>query len=85
MAPAAEHVSFAHSRQIWPEKRHTLQSGGEEADMGRLVAGNLLQGGIEGRVETSRGKLVLGEVGQTLTVELILEVFEGQSIVEDIG
>lgn len=53
--------------------------------MSGLVAGDLLQVAVEGRVKAGRRELFLGEVGQTLAVELVLEVLQGQGVVEDVG
>lgn len=53
--------------------------------MSGLVAGDLLQVAVEGRVKTGGCELFLGEVGQTLAVELVLEVLQGQGVVEDVG
>ena len=63
----------------------TLEGGGKEVDVVALILGDLLQVGVEGRVEASVGKLLLGELLQTLAVEGVLEVLKGQSVVEDGG
>lgn len=51
--------------------------------MGSLIARNLLDVAVKGGVISSIGKVLLGKVGKTLHVELVLKVLEGQSIVED--
>lgn len=51
--------------------------------MGRLVLGDHLQVVVEGRVEAGGCELRLGVVGQTVAVELVLEVLQGEGIVED--
>ena len=52
--------------------------------MGGLVAGDGHQVLVEGVGEPGGDKVGLGVVGQTLAVELVLEVLQGQSIVEDV-
>lgn len=47
-----------------------------------LINGNLLEIGVEGAVESGSGELLLGVVGEALTVEGILEMLQGQGIVE---
>jgi hypothetical protein len=49
-----------------------------------FVRGDFHQVGVEGVREAGSNELGLGIVGQTLTVELILEVLQGKSIVEDV-
>jgi len=51
--------------------------------VGLLVLGDGLQVVVEGGVEAGGGELLLGVVGQTLAVELVLEVLQGECIVED--
>ena len=53
--------------------------------MVRLVTTNTLDVLVEGRVEASSGEVGLGELVKGLAVEGILEVLEGQSVVEDIS
>lgn len=53
--------------------------------MSNLIAGDDLQVCIEGCIIPSRRKLLFGEIGQTFTVELVLEMLEGESIVENIS
>jgi hypothetical protein len=48
-----------------------------------FVIGNLLQVCVEWVWESSGDKLLLGEVLQSVYVELALEVFESESIVEN--
>jgi hypothetical protein len=64
---------------------HTLQSRGEEVDVGLLIGSNLLDVGIEWVVHACLDKVLLGIVLETLSVERGLEVLKGQSIVEDVG
>lgn len=59
------------------------QSGGEERDVRRLVVGDLPQVVVEGVGEAGGHELGLRVVGQALAVELVLEVLEGQRVVED--
>ena len=51
--------------------------------MSRLIARDSLDVVVKGGVVTSIGKVLLGEVGETLHVELVLEMLEGESIVEN--
>lgn len=53
--------------------------------MGALVDRKLLDIAIEGGVVASFGEVILREVGETLTVECIFEVFQRQGIVEYIN
>jgi hypothetical protein len=66
-------------------ERRTLQCGADEADVSGLIERNLLQVVVEGRVKAGSSELCLGEVGKTFTVELVLKVLEGESILEDIS
>lgn len=59
------------------------QSAGEERDVGLLVEGDLLEVGVEDVVVSSGGEVSLGELGETLLVEGVLEVLKGQGVVED--
>jgi hypothetical protein len=61
------------------------QGGGEERDVGRLIAADGLDAVVDGRVVAGGGEVGLGEVGETLLVEVVLEVLEGQGVVEDNG
>lgn len=60
------------------------QGGGQEADVGHLVRGNFLQVFVEGRVEACVREVGLGEVVESFTVELVLQVLEGQRVLEDL-
>lgn len=60
-----------------------LESAAEEGDVGGLVVGDLLQVGVEWVGETGCDEVGLGVVGKTLTVELVLEMLEGKSVVKD--
>lgn len=65
---------------------HTLESSGQEVDVGKLVVGNGLQVLVEvGVVETGLSEVVGGEHVDTLVVESSLKVLQGQSVVEDGG
>lgn len=61
----------------------SLEALGEEVDVGGLILGNALDVVVDGRVGTSSGEVSLGEVGKTSAVESVLEVLEGQGVVED--
>ena len=61
------------------------ESSGQERNVGGLVRGDLLEVGVEVGIEPGSGEVGLGVVGKTLTVEFVLEVLQGQSIVEDIS
>jgi len=50
--------------------------------VGLLIGGDLQQVAVELLVESGRSELRLGVVLQTLAVEGVLEMFQGQSIVE---
>lgn len=73
--------TFMSVRQMIP----TCQCSCQEADMSSLVRRNLLQVCVKGCVETNGSELLLGEVCQTLTVELVLEMLQSESVVEDIS
>jgi hypothetical protein len=59
------------------------KSSAEEGDVGSLVVGDLFQVVVEGISETSCHEGGLRIVGETLSVELVLEVLESESVVED--
>lgn len=59
------------------------KSTGEELNVGLLVGGDLLEVGVEDVVVSSSGEVSLGELGKTLLVEGVLEVLEGEGVVED--
>jgi hypothetical protein len=61
------------------------ESLGEERDMGGLIVGDFLEVGVEWVGETGLDEVLLGVVGKTLTVELVLELHEGQGVVEDVN
>ena len=61
------------------------ECGGQEGNVRCLVRGDFLEVGVEGGVETSSGEVALGEVGETFTVEFVLEMLQGEGIVEDVG
>ena len=50
--------------------------------MGHLIGRDLLEVGVERCVESNGGKVGLSIVGKTLTVEGVLEMLQGQGIVE---
>lgn len=50
--------------------------------MGLLIHGDLLEVGVERAVESGGSELLLGVVGEALTVKGILEMLQGQGIVE---
>lgn len=53
--------------------------------MGRLIAGDPLDVCIEGCIIAGRCELLLCEICQAFAVERVLQMLEGQSIVEDIS
>ena len=62
----------------------SLEGGGQEVDVGLLIAANLLEVLVEvGAVETSVGKVLSGELGEGLAVEVGLEMLKSQRIVEN--
>lgn len=61
-----------------------LQGGCQEADMGALILGNGLQVGVKGGREASSFEVALGEFVQDFAVELVLQMLQGESIVEDV-
>lgn len=63
----------------------TLETLGQEVDVSGLVAGNGLDVVVNLGVEASVLEVFLGVLGETLTIEGVLEVLQGQSILEDIG
>lgn len=62
-----------------------LEGGGQEADVGGLVLGNLLDVAVEGGIEAGGGEVGLREALKTIAVELVLEVLKGQGVVQDIA
>jgi len=61
-----------------------LQRGGEELDVVRFLGGDGLDVVVEGGFEAGSGELSLREVGQALAVEGVLEVLEGEGVVDDV-
>jgi hypothetical protein len=59
------------------------QGRGQERDVGSLIAADGLDALVGGRVVAGGDEVCLGEVGETLLVEVVLEVLEGQGVVED--
>lgn len=51
--------------------------------MGGFVVGDFFQVVVEGVCESGFDEVGLGIVGEAFTVELVLEVLESQSVVED--
>jgi len=74
---------FEHIKILERGEESTGESASQELDVGLLVLGDGLQVVVEGGVEAGGGELLLGVVGQTLAVELVLEVLQGERIVED--
>lgn len=62
-----------------------LESTREESNVSRLVRRDLFQVVVERRVKAGFGEVVLRVVRQTVSVELIFQVFQRQGIVQDIG
>lgn len=50
-----------------------------------LVGADLLDVVVDGAVEAGSGKGSLVKLGKTVAVEGVLEVLQGQGIVEDVG
>lgn len=61
----------------------TGESVSQELDVGHLILGDNLQVVVEFGIEAGSSKLLLGVVGKTFPVELVLEVLQGEGIVED--
>ena len=58
---------------------------GDELDVGRLIERNTLEAVVgEGR-EAGSHEVIGGELGKAIAVEGVLEVLEGESIVEDVS
>lgn len=53
--------------------------------MGCLMVTDLLEAFADPRLEASVGKVLSGELGETLCVEGILQMFKGEREVEDGG
>lgn len=56
----------------------------QESNMSRLIIANLDQVLVKGRIVASSGKVGLSVIGKSLSVELVLEVFQRERIVQDI-
>jgi hypothetical protein len=62
----------------------SLEGSGQEVDVSLLIAANLLEVLVEvGAVETSVGKVLSGELGEGLAVEVCLEVLKSQCVVQN--
>ena len=61
-----------------------FEGGGEEGDVGLLVTGDYLDLLADGRREAGLAEGLGRVVGQTLAVEGVFEVLEGEGIVEDL-
>lgn len=61
----------------------TLERTSQELNVVGLIGADTLDVGVEGGVETGVGEVLLGVLGETLTVEGILEVLKSESVVED--
>lgn len=61
-----------------------FQSVGQESNMGHFVEGDGLQVSVKGGVESGTSEVGFAVIGETLTVESVLEMLEGESIVEDV-
>lgn len=61
----------------------TGESSGQEVDVGGLILGDLLEVVDKVGTETSLLEVLVGELGEGLTVEGSLKVLKGQSVVED--
>ena len=59
------------------------KSSAQEGNVSGLIVGDLPEVGIEGGIESSFGKVRLGIVLETITVELVLEVLKREGIVQD--
>ena len=60
------------------------EAGGQEGDVGSLVGGHFHQVLVEWVWETGGDEVGVGVVGETFTVELVLQVLEGESVIEDV-
>lgn len=63
----------------------SFETGGEEVDMRGFVSTDCLQVLVEGAVVAGGFEVGFGEVGESLTVEFVFEVFEGQGVAEDVN
>jgi len=64
-------------------KGRTGNSTSQEFDVGHLIHGHSHQVLVERGVEPGRSELLLGVVGKTFAVEFVLEVLQGEGIVEN--
>lgn len=62
-----------------------LQGGCQKADMGALILGNGLQVGVKGGREAGSFEVALREFVQDFAVELVLQMLQSESIVEDVA
>ena len=53
--------------------------------MSRFVRGDFLEVAVESGIEAGVCKVGLGEVLETLSVEVVFKVLQGEGIVEDVG
>lgn len=53
--------------------------------MGHFVDGDLFEVGVERGVEAGACEVGLGEVLETLLIEGVFEMLQGESVVEDVG
>lgn len=63
----------------------TSEALGQEVDMGSLIAGDGLEVGVNLGVESGVLEVGLGVLGETITIEGILEMLQGQGILENVG
>jgi hypothetical protein len=64
--------------------RGGAESGGEEVDVSFLVAGDLGQASVGACGDSGGGEVGGGKFGEAFAVEGCFEVFEGESILEDV-
>ena len=53
--------------------------------MSRFVRGDFLEVAVESGIEAGVCKVGLGEVLETLSIEVVFKVLKGQGIIEDVG
>lgn len=61
------------------------EGAGQKGNVGGLVRGDFLQVGVKGRVKTGRCEGGFVELLETLLIEGVFEMLEGEGIVEDVG
>lgn len=66
------------------EQGSTCESSRQERDVSLLVGGDDLDVLVNSGIEASVGEVLLGELGEAVAVECILEVLKRQGVVEDI-